>query len=37
MTVTNKGLICQHYYKEEEYLNHCVGVVDAYVCRLHTL
>lgn len=24
MTVTNNGLICQHYYKEEEYLNECL-------------
>lgn len=31
MTVTNNGLICQRYYKEEEYLNECVGVLHAYM------
>lgn len=36
MTVTNKGLICHDHDKEEEFLNECVGVVHAYVCRLHT-
>lgn len=31
MTVTNNALICQRYYKEEEYLNECVGVLHAYM------
>ena len=31
MTVTNNGLICQRYCKEEEDLNECVGVQHAYM------
>lgn len=31
MTVTNNSLICQRYYKEEEYLKEYVGVLDSYM------
>lgn len=31
MTVTNNALICQHYYKEEAYLNACVSVLHSYM------
>lgn len=31
MTVTNNGLVCQRYSREEEYLNQCVGVLHAYM------
>lgn len=31
MTVTNNGLICQRYYKEEGYLKECVGVFHSYM------
>lgn len=31
MMVTNNGLICQRYYKEEEYLNKSVGVSHPYM------